>query len=198
MEKLKNLPIGVSDFKKIIKQDYLYVDKTEILYKLITSNEYYFLSRPRRFGKSLLISTLEEIFKGNKELFKDLWIYDSDYEWEEHYIMRIDFNEISSGTPEKLKAGLMDYMFSESEREGVELKKGLELKETFVKLITGISEKTGKKIVFLIDEYDKPIIDHIGRGEEELSIAKLNRDILKNFTEYLKERVLNLLRGLYL
>ncbi|WP_456471177.1 AAA family ATPase, partial [Caminibacter sp.] len=79
---MTKLPIGESSFEKIRKKDFTYVDKTRILYDLITNGEFYFLSRPRRFGKSLLISTLKHIFLANKELFKGLWIYDSDYEWE--------------------------------------------------------------------------------------------------------------------
>ena len=71
----KKLPVGIQTFKDIIEDDYVYIDKTKYIYNLITSGKVYFLSRPRRFGKSLLISTLKEIFDGNKEIFKDLWIY---------------------------------------------------------------------------------------------------------------------------
>lgn len=78
-KKLKNLPLGISDFEKIIREDFVYADKTKLIYQMITTGAYYFLSRPRRFGKSLLVSTLEALFSGKKELFKDLWIYTSDY-----------------------------------------------------------------------------------------------------------------------
>ena len=77
---MKKLPVGIQTFKDIIEEDLLYVDKTEIIYKLINSGRYFFISRPRRFGKSLLISALSEIFKGNKELFKNLYIYDK-HDW---------------------------------------------------------------------------------------------------------------------
>jgi hypothetical protein len=91
----KLLPIGIQTLSKIINNNYIYVDKTEIIYKLITEGEYYFLSRPRRFGKSLTVSTLEEIFSGNKELFKDCWIYNSDWKWGKYPIIKIDFSSIS-------------------------------------------------------------------------------------------------------
>ncbi|GIW22033.1 MAG: hypothetical protein KatS3mg068_1040 [Candidatus Sericytochromatia bacterium] len=88
---MKKLPLGIQTFKEIINNSYLYVDKTEYIYNLINEGKYYFISRPRRFGKSLLISTLKEIFLGNKELFKDLWIYDK-IEWEKHPVIHIDFS----------------------------------------------------------------------------------------------------------
>ena len=90
---MKKLSVGISDFKELIQGNYIYVDKTEYVYKLINSGKYYFLSRPRRFGKSLLISTLEYLFKGEKELFKNLYIYDK-WKWEEIYpVIRIDFGD---------------------------------------------------------------------------------------------------------
>ena len=84
---MKRLPIGIQTFRKLIDGNYLYVDKTEHIHRLIVQSSVYFLSRPRRFGKSLLISTLNEIFEGNKELFKDQWIYNSDYAWGKHPVV---------------------------------------------------------------------------------------------------------------
>ena len=103
---MKKLPIGIQSFRKIISTNCLYVDKTKQIYDLISSGDVFFLSRPRRFGKSLLCSTLEEIFKGNKELFKGLWIYDSDYSWEKHPVIRIDMSGIAHESPERLEKGL--------------------------------------------------------------------------------------------
>ena len=91
---LKRLPIGIQSFRKLREGNYLYVDKTEYIHKLITENDYIFLSRPRRFGKSLLISTIGEIFRGNRELFKGLWIYDSDYDWVEYPVIKLDMSGI--------------------------------------------------------------------------------------------------------
>jgi hypothetical protein len=89
----KQLPIGISTLEEIIKNDLLYIDKTEIIHRLITNNRRCFLSRPRRFGKSLLVSTLKEIFSGNKELFKNLWIgKNSNYAWETRPVIHIDFS----------------------------------------------------------------------------------------------------------
>ncbi len=185
-KKIKNLPIGISDFESIINEGYLYIDKTQHLYNLISSGKYYFLSRPRRFGKSLLISTLYNIFRGKKDLFKGLYIYESDYEWEEYPVVRLDFNGISNNTPDILKESIEGYLRDIGEGYGIELKNRGKIKEVFKELATKIGDKTGKDIVFLIDEYDKPIIDHLGKGEEELKIADKNREILKEFYGTLK------------
>jgi hypothetical protein len=90
---MKNLPLGVQDFKKLREDDLLYIDKTALLYEPVQKGGYYFLSRPRRFGKSLLISTLHELFEGNKALFKGLWIEDK-IDWQKHPVIRIDFSAI--------------------------------------------------------------------------------------------------------
>ncbi|MBW2166050.1 MAG: AAA family ATPase [Deltaproteobacteria bacterium] len=99
---MKKLPIGIQTFRKLIDGNYLYVDKTEHIHRLIVQGSVYFLSRPRRFGKSLLISTLNEIFEGNKELFKGLWIYEADYAWEKHPVVRIDFSKSKARNSDEL------------------------------------------------------------------------------------------------
>ena len=185
-KKLKNLPIGISDFESIINENYLYIDKTEKIYELISGGMYYFLSRPRRFGKSLLISTFYNLFRGKKELFKGLYIYNSDFEWEEYPVIRLDFNGISNNTPDILKESIEGYLRDIGESYGIELKNRGKIKEVFKEISTKIGKKTGKDIVFLIDEYDKPIIDHLGKGEDELRIADKNREILKEFYGTLK------------
>ncbi|HOV09890.1 MAG TPA: AAA family ATPase [Spirochaetota bacterium] len=178
--KLKNLPIGQSSFENLIKGDMLYVDKTEIIYRMITTSKYFFLSRPRRFGKSLLISTLEEIFKGNKELFKDLWIYKADYNWEEYPVVIIDFNHVLSDNHIMLQEGITKLLVDVANAHGLQLEENV-YKYAFVELIKKLSEKYSKQVVLLIDEYDKPIITHLGKGDEEIRLAEKNRDILKNF-----------------
>jgi len=185
--KPKNLPVGNSDFKDIIEGGSLYIDKTEIVLRLIKSGKYYFLSRPRRFGKSLLISTLYHIFRGDKELFKGLYIYDTDYKWEEHPIIRLDFNGITNNDKKSMEKDLRIVLKKIGQEYGVEPEEGLSIKLYFKDLIEKISDKYDKGVVFLIDEYDKPIIDHIGKGEEELRIAEDNREFLKNFYGLLKE-----------
>ncbi len=184
--KLKNLPVGISDFRIIRESNYLYIDKTEYIYNLINTGMYYFLSRPRRFGKSLLISTFNEIFLGNRELFKGLWIYESDYEWKKYSVLRFDFNTMSNDSPEILKKSLKNKLNNIGEKYEVKIDNSGLLKEMFIDVIEKIYQKMGEKIVFLIDEYDKPIIDHLGKGDEHLNIAKENRDLLKSFYGTLK------------
>jgi len=169
----KKLPIGIKDFANIIEENYLYIDKTEYIYKLINEGKYYFLSRPRRFGKSLMVSTLENIFNGNKELFRGLYIYDK-WHFKKYPIIKIDFNEIKKDTPIILEKSLIErlqeiYAENNLKYEAETYKSG------FSKLIKQLSEKA--KVVILIDEYDKPIIDTLTEPE----ICKQNREILKTF-----------------
>ncbi|NQY73945.1 MAG: AAA family ATPase, partial [Candidatus Margulisbacteria bacterium] len=105
MEK-RGLPIGIQTFEKIVQEDRVYIDKTELICQLINGSGAYFLSRPRRFGKSLLISTLEAIFKGRKELFKGLWIEKNDYNWDTYPVIKLDLSLPSSSDPEALRSGL--------------------------------------------------------------------------------------------
>ncbi len=192
--KLKNLPLGESSFENIIKENRIYVDKTRLLYTLITEAKFYFLSRPRRFGKSLLVSTLKNIFLGNRELFKNLWIDSSDYTWEKHPVILIDFNEISLDDPQIFKDSISRYLNDKGECFGVELRGGT-VKEKFKELVVKVADKTGSSVVVLIDEYDKPIITHLGLGKERLEIAKQNREILKSLFGTLKgESVIRNLR----
>jgi len=184
--KKRNLPIGQSSLESIIKNDYIYVDKTQHIYNLITSTQFNFLSRPRRFGKSLLISTLEHIFKGNKELFKGLWIYDADYKWEEFTVLIFDFNGISAEDPGLLCQSIDENLSKKADYLGVSIK-GVAIKEKLIDLVNKVYEKNKQDIVILIDEYDKPIISHLGRGEEGLEIARKNRDVLKSFLGTIKE-----------
>jgi|SRR5581483_322563 len=95
---MKRLPVDISTFSKLRKLNCLYVDKTEYIYNMITKGQRYFLSRPRRFGKSLLVSTMQAILIGNKELFHNLWIYHSNYEWHKHGVIMLDFSRIDAST----------------------------------------------------------------------------------------------------
>ncbi len=178
---LKNLPIGISDFERIINERYLYIDKTERIYELISGGMYYFLSRPRRFGKSLLISTFYNIFRGKKELFKGLYIYDADFEWEDYPVVRFDFNGIISRNEKILEKQIIEAIKDNGERYGIRIEKQDYAKDALKELSKKLENKYGKNIVFLVDEYDKPIIDHLGKEEEELKIADKNRDFLKEF-----------------
>ncbi len=192
--KLKNLPIGQSSFENIIKNNQIYVDKTERIYELITSTQFNFLSRPRRFGKSLLVSTLKNIFLGNKDLFKGLWIYNSDWEWEKHPVIVIDFNSIVTDTVENLMYSIGRCFDNKAKEFGIFLEESL-LKLKFKELIVKVYEKTKKQVIILVDEYDKPIISHLGEGEDRLEIAKKNREVLKSLFGTMKdEQVISRLR----
>lgn len=177
---LKQLPLGESTFKDIILKNKLYIDKTEEIYKLLeNSGKYYFLSRPRRFGKSLLVSTLDAIFKGEKELFKDLYIYDK-IDFKKYPIIRIDFNNVDMSTPEKLAYHLEYQLEKIATANNISFDKERDFKSKFEELILELSKI--EKVVVLIDEYDKPIIDHI----DNIPIAVQNRSILKTFYGTLK------------
>lgn len=176
---MKKLPVGVQTFSKLIRGNYLYIDKTPDIYKLVEQGgQYYFLSRPRRFGKSLLLSTLEELFSGNKELFKDLWIYDK-IEWKTNPVIHIDFSGIEYETGDLLKQSLVETLDTIAGARGIELTT-VSYKTRFNELIRKMADKGN--VVILIDEYDKPIIDHTGNNET----AETNRRILANFYGVIK------------
>ena len=176
---MKNLPVGIQTFRKLIDGNYLYVDKTEHIYKLLNQGSVYFLSRPRRFGKSLLISTLNEIFEGEKELFRGLWIYKSDYAWEKHPIVRIDFSKKKAENRDDLKVFILHQLKNIAENYGVSLARD-QYDEAFDELLTKLSQIN--KVVVLIDEYDKPIIDNI----ENTGLAVELREVLKGFYTIIK------------
>ncbi len=179
---MKNLPLSIQTFSDLITQAYLYVDKTKEIYSLFAQGgKYYFLSRPRRFGKSLLISTLAEIFSGNKELFKGLWIYDK-IEWIQYPVIHLDLSKISFKTPEILEKALDTQVEKLAADFNIQLEHGLFFKEKFGQLLEKMSRE--QKVVILIDEYDKPIIEFIETGEKEIALA--NRKVLKNFYSVLK------------
>jgi hypothetical protein len=179
---MKKLPTGISTFSEIIENNYIYIDKTEYLYKMVSKGKPYFLSRPRRFGKSLIISTFEELFKGNKNLFKGLYIYDK-WNWNDSYpVLRLDFGNISHDNNEKLELSLIKYLNDSAKDFNVELEDINLLTDKFAELIKNIHKKTGKKVVVLIDEYDKAINTHF----DNIELAIKNRDTLKNFYQALK------------
>ncbi len=178
MKELKPLPVGIQTFRDIIKGGYLYIDKTRYIYEMVkTPKGVYFLSRPRRFGKSLLISTLAEIFEANKELFKGLWIYGSDYKWEKHPVIKFDFSLMIADTKEELKGLLKKRIHSIARKNGIELEDGIYTAMLGDLLERLIEKNGGRKVVVLIDEYDKPIIDHI----EDVDKAVEMREVLKAF-----------------
>jgi hypothetical protein len=182
---MKKLPVDVHDFHHMITGDHVYVDKTQYIHKMVTEGTYYFLSRPRRFGKTLLVSTLEHLFAGHKELFKGLWIENADWDWAPHPVLKIDFNEITTETPEKLRQGLWLTLQKIGQDHQINLSSQL-LPESFKEIILGLYNWSGQRVVVLVDEYDKPLITHLGKGEEELETAQKNRDVLREFYGVLK------------
>jgi len=157
---MKKLPIGISTLRDIIDDGYVYIDKTQHAYKLITEGKYYFLSRPRRFGKSLFLDTLKEIFQGNKELFKGLYIYDK-YDFDRHPVIRISFNDGGFKSKKDFNQYLYQVLDKNQRDLGVECPKDFTMSGCFKRLIEEACNKYGKQVVILIDEYDKPILDNI-------------------------------------
>ena len=157
----------------------MYVDKTEHIYKLLVHGSVYFFSRPRRFGKSLLISTLNEIFEGEKELFKGLWIYNADYAWKKHPVVRLDFSKKKAENRDDLKGFILYQLKNIAGKYGVSLERN-QYDEAFDELLTKLSQIN--KVVILIDEYDKPIIDNIENKELAIEL----REILKGFYTIIK------------
>ena len=177
---LKPLPIGFSSIRDLIEGGFLYVDKTKWIYELVRYPKgAYFLSRPRRFGKSLMVSTLEEIFLGNRDLFKGLWIEQSDYQWQSHPVIRLDFSLIPVKSADELEIALIDLLQHIAQQHQITLRPGRYYTQ-FSDLIYQLSSKG--PVVILIDEYDKPLIDHLTNIEE----AKKIREVLKGFYTIIK------------
>ena len=179
---MKKLPIGIQTFTEIITKDYLYIDKTKEAYDLIESGtKFYFLSRPRRFGKSLFLSTLKEIFEANKKLFEGLYIYDK-YDWSIKYpVIKLDFfGDLRS--PEALKKSIMAVLKENQKRLGVECIDVDSVDVCLRELIINSYQKHNQQVVVLIDEYDKAILDNL----DQMEVAKENREIIKALYSVLK------------
>jgi hypothetical protein len=178
--KMKKLPIGIQTFSEIIKEGYLYVDKTRQISELLQAGKYLFFSRPRRFGKSLLVSTLTEIFSGHQALFKGLYIYDQ-IDWQSYPVIVIDFNRISHTNDEVFMDSLAAFLDKVARQYEIELESRF-IREKLIELIEKIAAKTQQKVVILVDEYDKPIVDHI----DDIEKATKNREILRELFAVLK------------
>lgn len=168
-------------FRDIIENGFLYIDKTRYLYEMVRYGKgTYFLARPRRFGKSLMLSTLEEIFLGNRALFSGLWIDTSDYEWQSYPVIRMDFSTNAVKSAANLEQVIDYYVEGIAQQYGITLR-GFDYQSRFGSLIEQIA-RDDKKVVILIDEYDKPIIDHL----DNLPVAIAIRETLKNFYTTIK------------
>jgi hypothetical protein len=181
-------PIGIQSFEKIRNDGYVYVDKTALIYELATTGSYYFLSRPRRFGKSLLISTMEAYFSGKRELFKGLAIEKLEQKWAKHPILHLDLNTEKYETPEALTSILNRRLTEWEKLYGSEASEDT-LAGRFEGIIRRACEKTGERVVILVDEYDKPMLQAIGNDalqEEYRSTLKAFYSVLKTQDRYIK------------
>ena len=176
-------PIGIQNFEKLREGGYVYVDKTSLIHKLVNSGTYYFLSRPRRFGKSLLISTMEAYFKGKKELFKGLALEKLEKDWIEYPVLHLDLNGISYNSEDVLDQVLNEKLSAWETEFGICAKStipGLR----FQNIIDAAYSSTGHQVVILIDEYDKPIVDNLGNPK----LTDYYRKTLQGFYSVLKAK----------
>ena len=188
MEQMRKLPIGIQTFEEIRKENYLYVDKTAMVYQLANVGKPYFLSRPRRFGKSLLISTFEAYFQGRKDLFEGLAITNLETEWERYPVLHLDLNAKKYETSDDLAAMLNQYLEKWEQKYGNE-KRNRSSEERFAYIIEQAYIQTGKQVVVLIDEYDKPLLQAILDEpllEEYRRTLKAFYGVLKSADRYLR------------
>ena len=180
-KQLKKCPLGVQTFEKVISEDLLYVDKTQYIYSLAQNYRYVFLSRPRRFGKSLLASTLHSYFSGKKELFKGLAIERLETEWAEHPVLHFDMSLGKHMDKEQLERFLGGRLAFEERKYGID-NPAVDINDRLTNLIVTAFEKTGRKVVVIIDEYDAPLLDVV---HEDKQLPQL-RQVMRNFYSPLK------------
>ena len=182
---MKELTTSIFSFENLIRGKYLYVDKTEYIWQLIENEgESYFLSRPRRFGKSLTLSTLKAVFEGKKELFRGLAIYDKPYDWKPYPIIHLSFGDYSpiNNTAEKLNLYFLRKVKAIAKDLKVSLTVDDDASQAFAEMMNIFKEKN-QQVVILIDEYDKPILDNV----TEPNIKEIQK-CLKGFYSVLKDR----------
>lgn len=181
-------PVGIQSFSEIRNENYLYVDKTELIFNLVQDNKYVFLSRPRRFGKSLLASTIHAYMRGQKELFNGLAISRLEKDWTEYPVLRLDLSMESYENTHKLVALLSDILSDWEERYNLPASQS-SVARRFEKTIAGIYHSTGRRVVILIDEYDKPILENLHQTHTADEIRTLLRgfySVIKGSDKYVK------------
>ena len=177
-------PIGIQSFEQIIEEGYIYVDKTDIIYDLTHNGKIYFLSRPRRFGKSLLVSTLENYYSGRKELFRGLAIEKMETEWNEYPVFHVDFNATNFTNSGELEMKLNFYLAEWEKKYNLPNRTNeLGLGDRFIKILEAAHLQTGRRAVVLVDEYDKPILDVL---DVDADLENNHRNILKAFYSVFK------------
>ena len=178
----RRLPIGIQTFREIREQNCYYVDKTTYIYQLLNEGKHYFLSRPRRFGKSLFLDTLKELFEGNEPLFEGLYIHDH-WDWQAHYpVMRLSFGSGNFSEPDILHKEVMAQLDAVEEETGVKSHYDT-ASARFRHIIQMLHRQTGQRVAILVDEYDKPILDTL----EVPEIARANRDFLRGLYATIKD-----------
>ena len=185
---MQKLPIGIQNFKGLREDGYLYVDKTEAIYRLVNDATVYFLSRPRRFGKSLLCSTLQAYFEGRKELFEGLAIEKLETEWQAYPVLYFDFNGEKYGSIDNLELMLSRHLMQWEEVYGCKYPDET-VSGRFYNLIIRIHEQTGKRVVVIVDEYDKPLLESLDNSEAQEQSRALFKGFfgnLKKLDEHLK------------
>ena len=182
-------PIGIQSFAQLREDNYVYVDKTALIYQLVSLGKIYFLSRPRRFGKSLLVSTLKNYFLGKRELFKGLAIESLETEWKEYPVFHIDFNGSNFTNPDALE-DVLDGMIKGWEREYGRTPDYTDIGKRFAYVLQRAHERSGRRCVVLVDEYDKPILDVLDTGlmddRRERLLEESSREALKGFYSVFK------------
>ena len=181
-KRLKRLPVGIQTFSEVIDLDCLYIDKTEYIWNMIHLSKYIFLSRPRRFGKSLLVSTLQAYFEGRKDLFKGLFIETVEKEWTEYPVLRFSMASGKHMEKDQLERYLGNRLAEYEGKYGI-TNPATDNNDRFTALIQAAYQKTGKKVVILIDEYDAPLLDVV---HEEKTLPVL-RNVMRNFYSPLKD-----------
>lgn len=185
-------PIGIQTFSEIIQNGYVYVDKTALVYKLATSGKIYFLSRPRRFGKSLLVSTLKAYFQGKRELFRGLAMERLETEWAEYPVFHFSFSSGNFMQGDELK-NILETFVADAESEYGKSATATTLSVRFKKVIEAAHKQTGRKVVVLIDEYDKPLLDVLDTDltvdvdGKDMSLEDYNRGLLKEIYSVFKD-----------
>ena len=174
-------PIGIQSFDQIIEGNWVYVDKTDLVYRLVTTTKTCFLSRPRRFGKSLLVSTLDAYFKGRKELFDGLMIAKLEKDWHQYPVFKIDFNGVNFTEKGNLEATI-EYYLANWEKIYGETPREVPMGKRFEQILSLAYQQTGRRAVVLVDEYDKPMLQAIGNEE----LQKEFRNTMKAFYSVLK------------
>lgn len=177
-------PVGIQTFNQIIERGFVYVDKTDLVYSLATEGKIYFLSRPRRFGKSLLLSTLRAYFEGKKNLFAGLKIEALEHDWHVHRVFHFDFNGVNFTVPDALNRVLSSILSQWEQEYGIVSDMPLELGLRFGRILQAAAEQTGRGAVVLVDEYDKPLLDVL---EKDPELLNQNREILKSFYSVFKQ-----------